>query len=108
MDNASFWQAQFARLEAQLFPILPSATHQPRAELYVIHYTEDIIWPRSSITAARAIRPPWSILTPHLRNSSNVVFGVTMSSRQVAVHQINEMTGPNFACMNGLQLGAVC
>ena len=31
-----------------------------------------------------------------------------MSSRQVAVHQINEMTGPNFACMNGLQLGAVC
>ncbi|KAL8800465.1 MAG: hypothetical protein Q9182_005177 [Xanthomendoza sp. 2 TL-2023] len=28
----SFWQAQFSGLEAQVFPTLPSATHQPRAE----------------------------------------------------------------------------
>ncbi|KAF2468358.1 acetyl-CoA synthetase-like protein [Lindgomyces ingoldianus] len=98
-DANSFWQAQFAGLEAQVFPKLPSAMYQPRAESYVIHYIKNVTWPRSSITAATAIRSSWSILTVRLTNSSDVIFGVTMNGRQAAVYQIDEMTGPTLTTL---------
>ena len=98
-DANNFWQAQFAGLEAHVFPTLPSAAYQPRPESWVIHHIEEITWPRSSITAATAIRSSWSILTARLTNSSDVVFGVTMSGRQAAVHQISEMTGPTLTTL---------
>ena len=60
---------------------------------------EEITWPRSSITAATAVCSSWSILTARLTNSSDVVFGVTMSGRQAAVHRISEMTGPTLTTL---------
>jgi amino acid adenylation domain-containing protein/non-ribosomal peptide synthase protein (TIGR01720 family) len=96
-SSKQYWQAQFEGSEAQAFPALPSPMYQPTSNSSVTHSIDDLHWPTTEITASTAIRTAWAILTARHTNSSDVVFGVTVSGRQAAVHEVDEMTGPTLA-----------
>lgn len=92
-----FWQGQFEKCEAQAFPKLPSAAYQPTANSYISHSIENLHWPDTDTTASTAIRAALVILTAKYTNSSDVIFGTTVSGREADVHGVDEMTGPTLA-----------
>ncbi|KAG5930352.1 NRPS protein, partial [Claviceps africana] len=92
-----FWQDELEGCEAQVFPKLPSVTYQPTASSFINHNVDNLHWPESDITAPTAIRAALTILTAGYTNSSDVVFGLTVSGRQADVHGVDEMTGPTLA-----------
>uniref|UniRef100_A0A8H7NNH8 AMP-dependent synthetase/ligase domain-containing protein n=1 Tax=Bionectria ochroleuca TaxID=29856 RepID=A0A8H7NNH8_BIOOC len=93
----SFWQTQFEKSEARVFPSLPSPAYQPLANSSISHCISDLDWPDSDITASTAIRTAWSISAAKYSNSSDVVFGATVNGRQANVERVDEMTGPTLA-----------
>ena len=92
------WQEQLARSEAQIFPPLPSATYQPRADQTMAYHIGELQWPKSSdITAATAVRAAWSILAAQYTNANEAIFGVTVTGRQAPILRIEQMIGPTIA-----------
>ncbi|KAK8064710.1 Amino acid adenylation [Apiospora phragmitis] len=96
-QSKKYWQGQFEGSEAQSFPTLPSHVYQPTSNASITHSINNLRWPRNEITASTAIRTAWAILSARHTNSSDVVFGVTVSGRQAAVHEVDEMIGPTLA-----------
>lgn len=92
---ASYWQTQFVNCEfSSIFPTLPSASYQPRADQIVQHRIIDLQWPKSDITASTIIRAAWSLLIARHINSNDVVFGATVTGRQSAMLGIENVFGP--------------
>lgn len=97
-SSSKYWKAQFDGSEAaNIFPSLPSATYQPRSDTLTLHPIRDLAWPNTDITPSTIVRAAWSILSALYVDSSDVVFGVTVTGRQAAVPGVDQMTGPTLA-----------
>jgi amino acid adenylation domain-containing protein len=92
-----FWRESTDGLEAQPFPPLPCRSYQPIADRTFEHTVKNLNWPRNDVTASTAIRTAWAVLMGMYTDSEDVIFGVTLSGRQVAVVGVDEMLGPTIA-----------
>ncbi|KAJ5230976.1 nonribosomal peptide synthase [Penicillium chrysogenum] len=93
----SFWQGQFAGLEAPSFPALPSLAYVPRADERLIHKVSGLRWENSSYTLSTAIRAAWAILTSRYSGTTEALFGATVTGRQAAMPGIEQVAGPTIA-----------
>ena len=89
-----YWEAQLAGSVAPQFPTLPSPTYKPRADEIIQYSFRDISFANSDITPPTLIRASWALLTAQYCGSSDVIFGSTMTGRQVPVSGIERMMGP--------------
>ncbi|KAG8408241.1 Nonribosomal peptide synthetase [Metarhizium acridum] len=79
-------------------------SHEPPFQLFVKHIMEmssdsssNLAWPDAGITPSTIVRAAWSILSALYVDSTDVVFGVTVTGRQAAVPGVDQMTGPTLA-----------
>jgi amino acid adenylation domain-containing protein/non-ribosomal peptide synthase protein (TIGR01720 family) len=91
-----FWQAQLEGSDAQQFPVLPSPLHQPKVDK-VLRFDFALKWESNDFTASTVVRTAWAILQATYTNSSDAVFGVTVTGRQVAVAGIERIAAPTIA-----------
>nr|L7WU80.1 RecName: Full=Nonribisomal peptide synthase notE'; Short=NRPS notE'; AltName: Full=Notoamide biosynthesis cluster protein E' [Aspergillus versicolor]AGC83576.1 NRPS [Aspergillus versicolor] len=93
-----FWRTELANLEAVPFPALPSTHYRPSPTAMLRHTVEkiEICAPRSH-TMASYIHLAWSLLVAHYTDSTEAVYGATMSGRNAPVEAINELAGPTIA-----------
>ncbi|KAI9709702.1 MAG: NRPS [Bogoriella megaspora] len=101
-DISSFWNDQLARLQSSPFPTVQATVHREsnlRTPLYhsVEHHITNIEWPQSTVTPATILRSVWALLLAHYTNSSDVLFGATVSGRHAAVPGIDLIPGPTIA-----------
>ncbi|KIE00723.1 nonribosomal peptide synthase, partial [Metarhizium majus ARSEF 297] len=94
---ATYWGEQFQGSEAQIFPSLPSVTYQPMSNAFIKHRIQDLKWPKSDVTPSMVIRAAWSLLATKYTDSSDTVFGVTVSGRQARVLDVERIIGPTIA-----------
>ncbi|KAF4471665.1 non-ribosomal peptide synthetase [Fusarium albosuccineum] len=92
----SYWQKTLLNCEAVRFPALPQSISQPAADQLITHKLPNP-QPRANATISTMIHSAWAIIVGCLTNSDDVVFGTTVSGRNVAVAGIGEMPGPTIA-----------
>ncbi|KAJ5876038.1 uncharacterized protein N7529_001622 [Penicillium soppii] len=95
--TCEYWQGQLGGSEAVPFPSLPSPDYHPQADDALQHPITGLQWPRSDITASTTVRAAWAILQGQYTNSSDVIFGATVTGRQVPVPGVERMAGPTIA-----------
>ncbi|GAB7354911.1 hypothetical protein MBLNU459_g5541t2 [Dothideomycetes sp. NU459] len=91
------WKQRFEDLEAQIYPALPSSSYKARADSSIIQEVRNLEWPKNDITPSTAVRAAWSILAASYTDSNDVVFGATVTGRQVSVPGIEQIVGPTIA-----------
>jgi amino acid adenylation domain-containing protein len=96
-EATEFWKQQLSLSEElRCFPELPSPSYKPRANAE-LECTVSLVWPRSEITPSTIVRSSWALLTSQYVSSSNVVFGVTVSGRQIDLRGIEKCVGPTIS-----------
>ena len=92
-----YWQQVLADCNCTPFPALPPSVQQPVADIVIEH--QFLLPQRQSldITTLTLIRAAWALVTSHMTDSDDVLFGVTVSGRNAPVVGIDEMAGPTIA-----------
>lgn len=90
-----FWTSQLSGSTHCNFPRLPSATHQICAsitstQLMSLERREAVL----DITPSTILRAAWGLLLALYTGSSDVVFGATVTGRDVSMQRITELAGP--------------
>ncbi|CAG8406371.1 unnamed protein product [Penicillium salamii] len=96
-ETKSFWQAQFQSIEAEPFPSLPSLRHEPKADHTCKHDISGLCWPKTGITPSSIVRAAWALLTARYQQTTDVVFGATVTGRQAPIFGIERIIGPTIA-----------
>ncbi len=92
-----YWKFQLngAAEGSSIFPVLPRPSYQPSARVGVDFLLDLSMAPSNTkITKTALIWGAWAILMAHLAENPDVLFGATLSGRDVAVPGISDMTGP--------------
>ncbi len=91
-----FWQSKFENLQASHFPKSSSSAADPPSTTDTLHYTIQL--PKratgTGITLPTMIRAAWALLLSAHTGSGDVVFGETMTGRDVPIDGIIDMLGP--------------
>jgi amino acid adenylation domain-containing protein len=96
-ESREYWQSQLGGSEAVPFPTLPSPGYQPRVDDGLEHQISGLQWPQSDITVSTIVCTAWAIVQGQYTNAPDVIFGVTLSGRQVAVPGVERMAGATIA-----------
>ncbi|RDW83774.1 Non-ribosomal peptide synthetase [Aspergillus mulundensis] len=89
----AFWQDQLAGDVVADWPPLPQNDYQPRPHGR-IQKTITIPGRSSGILESTTLRGAWALVMSQYAGSSDVAFAATVSGRNAAVAQINEIAGP--------------
>ncbi len=94
----SFWRAKFQDLQAYQFPpALPNSAAEPEVDFKTVDYVVQLPHkPKTTgITLPTLIRGAWAILlSAHTGGSEDVVFGESLTGRDIPLDGIIEMLGP--------------
>jgi amino acid adenylation domain-containing protein len=93
---ATFWRQELLNSELSQFPTVPSQRYEPVANKEIQHSIL-LDWPRSEMTPSTIIRSAWAILAAVYTSSDDVVFGATVSGRQVDMRGILNCVGPTIS-----------
>ncbi|KAF7173368.1 hypothetical protein CNMCM5623_005609 [Aspergillus felis] len=93
----SFWKHQLEGLEAPIFPVVPTAVSSPRTDRSESLQVEELRIDSGDTTVSTAIRAAWSILCAKYTDSGEVVFGATVTGRQLPLVGIELVAGPTIA-----------
>lgn len=96
---ASFWQSEFTELNTVSFPSLPSPTYIP-SPTEALRHVIPLPPPNetaSDFTMSTKLRLAWALTLSAYCNTSDIVFGLTVTGRGVPVAGIDQMTGPTIA-----------
>ena len=74
-DTKAFWAKQFANLDAEQFPALPTPSYTARPSQSVEHNIEGLGWDSSAFKPSIFIRLAWAILQSRYTNCDDVLFG---------------------------------
>ncbi|KAJ5583989.1 nonribosomal peptide synthase [Penicillium hispanicum] len=97
-DVDTFWSSELADLDAPIFPILPSSTYQPSPTTALQHLVCSLNTAGSTEhTVATYIHLAWSLLVAHYTDSSDVLYGLTVSGRNAPIPDIETLVGPTIA-----------
>ncbi|KXX80427.1 Nonribosomal peptide synthetase 12 [Madurella mycetomatis] len=93
---AAFWTSQLDG-DAATFPHLPSNTYTPRAKSRDERVVDIASRTGSHITTPTTLRAAWALATGRFADAEDIVFGVSVSGRSAAVHDIDRINGPTMA-----------
>lgn len=96
-DSDSFWRASLQGFQSDIFPQLPPATTQPKADTQLDFTSQLPRITRTGITSASLIKAAWALTVYHHTDTDDVVFGATVSGRSAPVAGIMDMVGPTIA-----------
>lgn len=99
-DNTAaihFWQRQFERSRSAIFPHLSSSAYIPRADALLRHEIAHFSFPKTNVTASTAIKAAWALVQGIFTNSDDVVFGTTVTGRQIPVVGVEQIAAPLIA-----------
>ncbi|KAL8826241.1 MAG: hypothetical protein Q9191_003926, partial [Dirinaria sp. TL-2023a] len=90
-----FWRAQFATKEGQPtgFPTVPKG-YQASSKQTLTHSAHVSRPKNSTVTVPTVLRAAWTTVIATYSDSRDVVFGTTLSGRNVPVDDIDQMMGP--------------
>lgn len=94
LASKDFWGSHLSGETPASFPRLPNAAYQPRTNKTQIHRVDVSTKSKSNITLANVLRSAWAIVIARYAESKDVVFGLTLSGRDLAVSGIQETLGP--------------
>ncbi|OQE09562.1 hypothetical protein PENVUL_c006G05047 [Penicillium vulpinum] len=95
--GAEFWKTQFEGCEASQFPLLPSASYQPRTESTQTVVIDDVKWRTDGFTPSTIIRSAFSLVCSQYAISSDVVFGTVVMGRKAPIQGTERIAGPTIA-----------
>ena len=95
-----FWTTQLAELDSTVFPELPVSNYRPSATQSLQHQIEGLcVDKQTSHTLPTYIYLAWALLIAHYTDSSDVVYGATLSGRNASVPAIEAMVGPTITTL---------
>jgi amino acid adenylation domain-containing protein/non-ribosomal peptide synthase protein (TIGR01720 family) len=92
--SAHFWTRYLSQTETAQFPKLPSAANAGRVEHSYSHRMHLSRPSSSDITTPTLLRAAWAMVVGQYSNSSDVVFGTTVSGRNASIPGITDIIGP--------------
>jgi amino acid adenylation domain-containing protein len=96
-DCDTFWKNRVQDLQAAAFPALPSAAYIPNPTSKQVLEIAVGSCSQYEFNVPNRLKLAWSILISLYTDSSDTLFGVTVSGRGASVLGIEEMTGPTIA-----------
>ncbi|KAH8203786.1 hypothetical protein TruAng_002079 [Truncatella angustata] len=93
-EAQAFWKAQFAGMEAQSYPRLPTASFDP-----ILDKTLTIRVPLarksgSSFTTGTILKSAWALVLGRYTGAGDALFGCIQAGRNVPIDGISDMIGP--------------
>ncbi|KAJ5816716.1 AMP-dependent synthetase/ligase [Penicillium robsamsonii] len=95
--GTKFWKGQFESCEASQFPLLPSASYQPRTDSTQTVVIDNVKWRTDGFTPSTIIRGAFSLVYGQYAISSDVVFGTVVMGRKARVRGTERIAGPTIA-----------
>ncbi|KAJ6023763.1 AMP-dependent synthetase/ligase [Penicillium herquei] len=92
--SREFWGAMIPQEPPAVFPRLPSASYQPTAKETCYRTISTTLQQESNFTMAILLRTTWSIVLARYTDAEDVLYGLTLSGRDVPVAGIENVMGP--------------
>ncbi|KAM0256530.1 hypothetical protein ACHAQJ_004941 [Trichoderma viride] len=92
--SASYWREQLHGSNASQFPPLPWQGYQPQSDSLLEQYVPLQDGNASNATTATIIRAAWALVASQYINSTDVIFGETLTGRNAPVVGSEEIEGP--------------
>ncbi|GKU10392.1 unnamed protein product, partial [Fusarium langsethiae] len=97
-DNQSrYWLDALSNCECTQFPSLPSWIEYPVVDEVIDTTLASVPQRTGNITTSNLVRAAWAVVVSRITNSTDVVFGATISGRNAPVAGIDAMAAPTFA-----------
>lgn len=96
-SSEEFWRAQLGSAAAPKFPLLPSPSHKIHSDRHLVHRIKLSRKQGSNITSPILLRAAWALLVSKYTDNDDVVFGTTLTGRNVPVAGIENIVGPTMA-----------
>lgn len=95
--SEDFWRSRLAGTASPQYPMLPNPAYQPHVTGLIAHAIPVTRVSGSAITVPSMIRAAWALTLSAYCDSEDVVFGETVTGRDVPVAGVLDMTGPTLA-----------
>ncbi|PYI23428.1 acetyl-CoA synthetase-like protein [Aspergillus violaceofuscus CBS 115571] len=93
--SRKFWASLVPSEPPAIFPRLPAATYQPTAKATCFRTISNIVQPeQSNLTLAILLRAAWAIVLARYTDAEDILYGLTLSGRDVPVAGVERMVGP--------------
>ncbi|KAL5343849.1 hypothetical protein BJX70DRAFT_405102 [Aspergillus crustosus] len=99
-QTEAFWKKRTSQIEeADAFPRLPSPTYRPQPNKVYTHETSLAIDGPSSagVTLSTIANAAWALVQSSYIGAEQVIFGTTLSGRNVNIPDIDKVVGPTLA-----------
>lgn len=96
-SSNEFWRGQLDSAAGPHFPQLPSPSHKIHSDSRIVHRIKLPRKAGSNITSSILLRAAWALLLSRYTDSDDVVFGATLTGRNVPVAGIENVVGPTMA-----------
>ncbi|UKZ56462.1 NRPS [Trichoderma virens] len=93
-SSANYWREQLSGANASQFPPLPWQGYQPQSDSLLEQYVPLEDGKASNATTATIIRAAWALVASQYINSTDVIFGETLTGRNAPVVGSEEIEGP--------------
>ncbi|KAL7954657.1 non-ribosomal peptide synthetase [Trichoderma compactum] len=93
-NSANYWRNQLSGANPSQFPPLPWQGYQPQADSLLEQYIPLEDGKASNATTATIIRAAWALVASQYINSTDVIFGETLTGRNAPVVGSEEIEGP--------------
>ncbi|KAE8399076.1 hypothetical protein BDV37DRAFT_287905 [Aspergillus pseudonomiae] len=97
-----FWRQEFSCLQAEHFPAgasSPINVEQATEKAVLEHSLQHDIGVSTKYTLSSVLRLAWAIVLWHQTDSEDVLFGATVSGRNVSIDGIDQISGPTLATL---------
>ncbi|RAL02612.1 acetyl-CoA synthetase-like protein [Aspergillus ibericus CBS 121593] len=97
VERENYWKGRFTDVQSASFPQLPSPAYVPESTLMIpiqISIRQTI---QSEYTLPEKLKLAWAVLLSYYTETSDVVFGLTVSGRGAPVIGVEDMAGPAIA-----------
>ncbi|KAL8700559.1 MAG: hypothetical protein Q9224_000910, partial [Gallowayella concinna] len=95
--SRDFWRSMLSETTSPQYPMLPAPTYQPHVTGILSHTVAITKTVDSGFTVPSFIRAAWALTISAYSNSEDVVFGETVTGRDVPVTGILDLVGPTLA-----------
>ncbi|KAF7715229.1 Nonribosomal peptide synthase (NRPS) [Penicillium ucsense] len=92
--SQSFWAAHCPQEPPAVFPRLPSAAYHPTANTSCYRTIPVSIPKESDFTMAIVLRAAWAIVLARYTDAEDILYGLTLSGRDLPVLGIDKVMGP--------------
>lgn len=98
-SSRNFWASLVPQEPPATFPRLPSEAYHPAANATCYRTISSVTPQGSNFTLAILLRAAWSIVLARYLDAENVLYGLTLSGRDVPIPGIEHVVGPTIATL---------